>query len=384
MTEAEDDVAIKLLHTADWHLGARFPAFADADEKRLRQQRLQTVRQVLGLAELRRVHAVVVAGDIFDGPEPEEQWWRALAQTLREQAWTERQMFLLPGNHDPLTETSVWKDARFRQSLPPWCHVVDRDDFSYAFGDEAVLHAVPCRRTAGQLDVTAKLPARAPDDRRVRIALLHGQTLSIRGFANNFHIPEDTGTRLGFDYVALGDTHSLRIVAGADSTLVYPGTPEPTRFSETDAGHAVLALLSRRAPPIVQSQPIAGFRWRDASIHSLDELRALLADDLRQTVLRVQLALRLRADDYRDAERMLAELAGTDVDPGRAAILFPIDTGGLDLDTDEPPDLEALPDSVRAAAERLIALGHDPVRGAVARRALGHLLQLTKEARTNP
>ncbi len=384
MTATEDDVAIKLLHTADWHLGARFPAFAEADERRLRQQRLSTVKQVLGLAELRRVHAVVVAGDIFDVPEPEESWWRALAQTLREQAWTDRQLFLLPGNHDPLTETSVWKDQRFRQGLPPWVHVVDRDDFVYSFGEEAVLHAVPCRRAAGQLDITAKLPAREPGDQRIRIALLHGQTLSIRGFANNFHIPEDTGTRLGFDYVALGDTHSLSIVASGKSTLAYPGTPEPTRFDETAAGQVVLALLSRRAPPIVQGQPIAGFRWREVAIRSLEELRALCRDDLRQTVLRIQLALRLAADDYRQAEHLLSELSGSDVEPGRAAVLFPLDREGLDLDTDAPPDLEGLPESVRAAAERLLALGQDPVRGQVARRALSHLLQLTKDARTSP
>ena len=40
MTRPEaDDVALKLLHTADWHLGKRFPGFAEADETRLTRAR---------------------------------------------------------------------------------------------------------------------------------------------------------------------------------------------------------------------------------------------------------------------------------------------------------------------------------------------------------
>ena len=35
MSVPEEDVALKLLHTADWHLGMRFSSFDDADELKL-------------------------------------------------------------------------------------------------------------------------------------------------------------------------------------------------------------------------------------------------------------------------------------------------------------------------------------------------------------
>ena len=41
--ESEDDVALKILHTADWHLGMGFGAFGEEDERKLTRARLQVV-----------------------------------------------------------------------------------------------------------------------------------------------------------------------------------------------------------------------------------------------------------------------------------------------------------------------------------------------------
>ena len=39
MNEAEDDVALKLLHTADWHLGHLVPSSEDGDARSFRTAR---------------------------------------------------------------------------------------------------------------------------------------------------------------------------------------------------------------------------------------------------------------------------------------------------------------------------------------------------------
>ena len=44
----EDDVAFRLLHTADWHLGKRFPSFDEPAEKDLRRARLDVLSEVFG------------------------------------------------------------------------------------------------------------------------------------------------------------------------------------------------------------------------------------------------------------------------------------------------------------------------------------------------
>ncbi|HTU63768.1 MAG TPA: metallophosphoesterase, partial [Polyangiales bacterium] len=59
---------LKILHTADWHLGRRFPRFSDEDQRKLMHARLAVVERVLGEAQKNSVHAVLCAGDLFDEP----------------------------------------------------------------------------------------------------------------------------------------------------------------------------------------------------------------------------------------------------------------------------------------------------------------------------
>ena len=145
----EQDVALKILHTADWHLGRSFPSFREVDQPKLTQARIEAVDKLLGLAESYAVNAVLCAGDLFHDPAPADTWWRELLRLFERRKWKDRPVFLLPGNHDPLWPTSVWADDHpFRRGLPDWVHVVDREDYEFALSEEAVLYAVPCRSQA--------------------------------------------------------------------------------------------------------------------------------------------------------------------------------------------------------------------------------------------
>ena len=97
----ENDVALTLLHTADWHLGRRFPAFDREQELRLTRARLDVVGRILDLADSRAVDAVLCAGDLFDQPAPDQQWWGGVLKEFQRRDW-QRPVVLLPGNHDPL------------------------------------------------------------------------------------------------------------------------------------------------------------------------------------------------------------------------------------------------------------------------------------------
>src|SRR5688572_4144450 len=116
--ELEDEVVLKLLHTADWHLGRRFRSFSSEQERELTRARLAVLDRVFGVAERYAVDAVLCAGDLFDEPLPPDIWWKELAERLARRAWKERPVFLLPGNHDPLLSDSIWApDHKFRSVL---------------------------------------------------------------------------------------------------------------------------------------------------------------------------------------------------------------------------------------------------------------------------
>jgi hypothetical protein len=113
----------------------------------------------------------------------------------------------------------VWARGHpFRAHLPEWVHVVDRDDFKYELSPDVILHARPCRSKAGENDLALALPIRQSGDERLRIGCIHGSTFDIDRYQTNFPICRDAGVQRGFDYLAIGDTHSFRDVT-ADSPV---------------------------------------------------------------------------------------------------------------------------------------------------------------------
>jgi len=385
----EDQVALKLVHTADWHLGMSFPAFGPDARLRLTRARLDVVDRILGLAERHTAHAVLCAGDLFDDPDPPRQWWEGLAQKLSARRWTDRPLFLLPGNHDPITQNGVYsKSHPFRAALPSWVHVVDRDDFSFELPGGAVLYAAPCRSRSESRDLALTLlPDRAPGDERIRIGMVHGQTFDLQGYQMNFPIALEAAERKGLDYLAIGDTHGFRdVTPDQHAPTVYPGAPEPTHFGEKKPGHAVLVYFpkDRRRRALVSEEPVAHYTWEVATVRSLEELERLASRDLSAHVLRLVLDMGARVGEFEAVERILVELEGSEAQHGKVGVLQ-LEREGLRLETDNLEDsLAGAPEVLRSVAARLRAVeaehGSGSPQGDVARRALYQLYRLTREA----
>jgi exonuclease SbcD len=88
---------IRILHTADWHLGAALQGWSREAEQRA------ALAQLIALAKSRDVDAVIVAGDIFDSLNPSAEAQRLLYDTLRDlrAACPRAAVALIAGNHDP-------------------------------------------------------------------------------------------------------------------------------------------------------------------------------------------------------------------------------------------------------------------------------------------
>nr|WP_255679600.1 exonuclease SbcCD subunit D [Methylocystis sp. WRRC1] len=88
---------IRLLHTADWHLGAALQGWPRETEHRA------ALAQLVAVARNRAVDAIVVAGDIFDSLNPSAEAQRLLYDTLRDlrAACPRAAIVLVAGNHDP-------------------------------------------------------------------------------------------------------------------------------------------------------------------------------------------------------------------------------------------------------------------------------------------
>ena len=90
-------VVIRLLHTADWHLGATLQGWSREREHR------SALAQFIAAAKANAVHGVIIAGDIFDSLNPSADAQRLLYDTLREvrRACPKATIIMIAGNHDP-------------------------------------------------------------------------------------------------------------------------------------------------------------------------------------------------------------------------------------------------------------------------------------------
>jgi DNA repair exonuclease SbcCD nuclease subunit len=378
----EDDVAFRLLHTADWHLGKRFPSFDESAEKDLRRARLDILSEVFAAATRSVVDAVLCAGDLFDEPNPGQDWWRGLLDILKRLPAGFPPVFLLPGNHDPLLADSVWAPGHpFRAALPAFVRIIDREDFREEIKPGLVLYAVPCMSKAGAGDPVEKIPTRAAGDESVRVGLVHGTTFDLANCEMNFPIRAGGARARGLDYLAIGDTHGYRVVQD-DPPVVYPGAPEPTAFDEVDPGHVVLVCFTRtRGRALLRKLPVARWRWRDETIRDLGTLRALAAEDLHATVLRLAFDIEVDLRERDEIERMLDDLAGNEARHGRAGILD-ADRAGISIRMTSVTDAfpHNLPPVLQTVVASLqgIAAGGDPDAARRARIALYKLSTLTQ------
>lgn len=86
---------MKILHTADWHLGKRLDSFSRLEEQKI------VLDEICIIADEQAVDAVIVAGDLFDAFNPPVEAIELLYKTLKRLTKNgKRPVIAIAGNHD--------------------------------------------------------------------------------------------------------------------------------------------------------------------------------------------------------------------------------------------------------------------------------------------
>lgn len=168
-------------------------------------------------------------------------------------------IYILPGNHDPLTMDSNYKDSVW-DSLNNVNILKDPEPLEINSG--TVLYPCPLTQKQSSKDFTNWIDA---NESEISIGMAHGN-LSIEGYTDqsNFPIDPDRASKSGLDYLALGEWHSLRKFQSNDGQIrtVYPGTPEPTKFGEDNSGKAIIVEIDTpNSVPQISELDIGVLSW---------------------------------------------------------------------------------------------------------------------------
>lgn len=244
---------MKLIHTADWHLGQTFFAYDRKGEHTL---------FLAWLREQIQAHAVdllLIAGDIFDSPNPsaesQRQYYAFLKEVTAENP--KLQIIIIAGNHDsaarleapnPLLETmNVTVRGVVKRTATG---EIDWDHLIIPLQSGGSCLAVPYLRQGdypeaatyaeGVQAIYRELFKRAEERGRPIIALGHlqatGSEISDNDRAERAIIggleaisPDSFSSQIA--YTALGHLHRAQRVSGRDNVR-YAGAPLPMSFAE--------------------------------------------------------------------------------------------------------------------------------------------------------
>jgi DNA repair protein SbcD/Mre11 len=296
---------MKLLHTADWHVGKVLKGRSRADEH------VAVLKELVELARAEDVDAVIVAGDVFDTAMPTPPAQELVMRTLLALSEGGRQVLVLAGNHDDPRLLDVYRPVLGQVGV----HVVGRFrrpgdggvlEFTARTGEPVRLAALPFLsqrfvvRAAEALTGTPDQHNRSYADRFGELA----RALTAGFGADTINLVTAHGTlpggKLGggereaqtifnyyfeasafpstTQYAALGHLHRRQEMPGP-CPIWYSGSPIAVDFGEEqNTPGALVVTVAPGLPAQVREAPLRGARTLRTVRGSLSALNAMAAD----------------------------------------------------------------------------------------------------------
>lgn len=240
---------LRLLHTADVHLGARHADLGEAASAQ-RERQFAAFRASVDLAIAEKVDLFLVAGDLFDSNVQPRRSVERVAAELARLAQARIRSVLIPGTHDVYDRSSVYRaydlsalaGVRPAEDMVvvltparPWVHIPALD---------AVVHGPVFATKRAPHSPLRDLAAVETPQATWKLGLLHA-SIAIPGRTEHDEVvvTVDEIAASGLDYLALGHWHSAQVAKAKAVTYAYAGAPEPVAVDQDRGGKVLLVTL---------------------------------------------------------------------------------------------------------------------------------------------
>ncbi len=216
--------SVKILHTADIHIGALDSFLGENSEKR-RVEALLTFERIIDLAQNEGVQLIAIAGDLFDSNNIEERFYKAVFEKIEKSGI---KTVFCAGNHDPINSESPF----LRLPLPQNLYVLGETDECITFEElnlKVYGRSFCDTYLQGEEEFTLSV-----DEDYVNLMVQHGELKSDLSSDYNSITPKFVKNSK-MDYIALGHVHKKTPIGKLSNTFfAYPGCVEGQGFDELD------------------------------------------------------------------------------------------------------------------------------------------------------
>ena len=295
----------RFVHAADLHLDSPFKGVRKTEARVadvLRRATFEAYERVIDLCVDRRVDALLVAGDVFDGADRSLTAQIQFVQGLKRLDEAGIRAFICHGNHDPLDGWGA------RLKMPPNVHQFGEGAEAVPVDPQSSTGPVVCGISYPTREIWSSLLPEFPDREpgRVTIGMLHANVGTSTGHEAYAPCTVEELTATGYDYWALGHVHTRAILRDASPMVVYSGNTQGRHPNERGPRGVYLVEVDDQGAQATMSPEFVAtdsVRWEqvDLQIDGIEDGGALfgrleeLVDDLviqadgRHLVYRVRL-----------------------------------------------------------------------------------------------
>jgi exonuclease SbcD len=245
---------LRIIHTADVHLGARHDDLGEQAAAQ-RERQFAAFKAAVDLALTEKVDLFLIAGDLFDSNVQPRRSVERVAAELKRLAEGKIRTVIIPGTHDVFDRASIYR----AYDLPALAGSTAGDGMVTVLDPEhASVHMAALDLVVhGRVFATKRAPHSPLKEPATdgsaspptwRVGLVHG-SIAIPGKTDRDEvvITTDEIAASGLDYLALGHWHSTQSGKAGTVTYAYSGAPEAVALDQDRAGKVLLVELDQVA-----------------------------------------------------------------------------------------------------------------------------------------
>ena len=215
---------VTILHTADIHLGAKFPGLGNNGDSQ-REQLRTTFKNIIATAIDERVDIVLIAGDLFNANQQSQKNIDLVIEQFNLLGANNIPICLVPGTHDSFDSSSIYRKVDFKGKCSNLRIFTDENiSFQEYPSLDLTIYGKP---NLSNRSYTSPLEGlKRSTSSRFHVAIAHGSFYIPEKIAEDDHVFKLEEIKAsGMDYLALGHWH--RVYSCSEKPPAwYSGPPE--------------------------------------------------------------------------------------------------------------------------------------------------------------